>query len=119
MLFTWLYDWADHCDSNKSINRLLVESGFADKVEPNETPNLASPSFQMLETLPFYPTYGERYFMQNHYSINFNSFEENYIASVTNTFGYETELTKALSNVNFENIKKAFMEVFSSQQMLQ
>lgn len=117
MLFTWLYNWTDHSDSNKSINRLLVESGFADKIEPNETPNLASPSFQMLETLPFYPTYGERCYLQNHHSINFNSFEKNYIAPVTNTFGFETELTKALSNANCDNIKKVFMDLFSLQSL--
>lgn len=118
MLYTWLYNWADQPDTEKTINRQLVESGFADKIEPNETPHLASPSFQMLETLTVYPSYGERCYLQSNYNIDFNNFEQNYIAPVTNTFGFESELTKALSDVNFGNIKKAFVEVFGLSEQI-
>lgn len=85
-------------------------SGLADQMEQNETlQQLASPSFQMLETLSTYPTFGERVAMLDRLDVDFNYFEENYIAPVTDSLAFECELKKALMNPCFAIVKNAFV----------
>jgi len=100
----------DGPDSQISYNEQLSIIGLAEPAA--EIAMCASyPSFNMLETLPIYPSYSERLWMQTYKSINFNEFEEWNIRTVTNTFAFEKELSEALSRPEFDNIKKVFLKM--------
>lgn len=96
-----------------SVNEKFVRNGAAVEVTSLQQAPLCLtyPSFNMLEKLVIYPTYGERCWAKERFGIDLNQFEENHIAAVTNTFAFEKALIDVLRREEFSNIKAFFMKL--------
>lgn len=107
------YEFLLYDTDGNTVNQKLLERGVAEAVSSNDPPPscLSYPSFNMLEKFVFYPTYAERFWMLRNFGVDFNGFEEVNIPQLTNTFAFEVELTRALSEKKFAGVKEVFMKL--------
>jgi hypothetical protein len=107
-------------EGDKTINKKLIELGVANKVQGAQLPLcLSYPSFNMLERLEIYPTFGERCWMLEKHHFNFTSFENCNIPPVTNTFAFESELCNILKNPSFSTMREVFLKTLQIEGSLQ
>jgi hypothetical protein len=105
-----LYD----ADGTTTLNEKFIQAGYAENVlDTDRTPKcLLYPSFEMLEKHLFYPSFAERVWMLEKRGIDFNSFEENNLPMIYNSFGFENELGKILNQENNYEVKKILLKLW-------
>lgn len=105
------YEFVLHEGHDKnSVNNQILQISAADPDDSSTKMCIKYPPFDFLEKFPLYPTYDERWYMLER-GVDFNSFEENNIPSLANSFAFEKELVKALNGPACMRTKQVYMEV--------
>lgn len=88
----------------------MVNYGIAEKAhQPN---CLFYPSFDMLEKLAVYQSFGDRIWALKRYEVDFNKFEEENISAYANSAErYEIELYNLLQNPYFSTFQKVIHQL--------
>jgi glutaredoxin 2 len=87
-------------DSHKPLTEYMISENWAEKATENSK-CLIYPSFNILETADFYPTFGEREYLMKKFNIDFNKFEEE-------------NIDKSISQVN--DLMMALKKLFKTRQ---
>lgn len=90
-----------------TVNQDMIQSGVAAQIDA-DSPCLSYPTFDMLERLAVYPTFGERVLALEQTKIDLNKFEEENIPFTADFNEFKSKLDEVLSDRKFEAIKKVF-----------